>query len=748
VFRLAEIISTGIAKISYATGGDGLISFKINSPIRVLSKSAGSNMQLWGVDINGRRGYANKDFIMEKKVLIRDKDLKFEVPVLGPGSPPVESVETPLQPVLNASESSDDLATTTTSPLDVTVDSIVVEQDKLKDQQVPDPTASSKAPVQLVEGTVLPLEVLPAVTETTIVPEKTEEPLEVTKSESASAAVDTKEPQASTSESSKPQEVSTEELPAVEAQKPSPLLQAINAELEDTEDFDYGDDEAGEDDNDDDDDFKQGTEDNKSITEKANDKKSINDSIEVNPLSVEQKNATDQLEGAKKEAEAKQVEVEVPAKEEVKPLVPTNSESPLPTESLNEATTEKQTEVKEAPKAEQDAVVESKPLDPVSVGYITEKVTETPLPNVKDDVKEETATLSAEIQAEPAKDNTADPVVAQSEEGAQSESVTSSTVPAIEEATPKAEPVGLPPLFEKKNFENPNDYYKQLQEQQQKQKLIAEAELQKKLQEDEEQQKKLQEEADQQKRLLEEAEQQKRLQEEAEQQKRLQEEAEQLKRLQEEAEQQKRFQEEEEEQRRLQELAEQQQRSSEEAEQQLRVQEDDLQQLNDSVDTQSNEVFDNPNDYYKDQQTEQHHHHQHHHNPTESAYNNPSSAEQTTPTPDAESPYGAVHEESTQASPTDYERAGVGSVEPVALPATSSPASEVPVKEDGVGGGLFATIVDTVNNFIGKEPQAGPSDNSDELQRILYPGIAEVASSQKKPEGELVIMSTLFPVSK
>jgi len=186
----------------------------------------------------------------------------------------------------------------------------------------------------------------------------------------------------------------------------------------------------------------------------------------------------------------------------------------------------------------------------------------------------------------------------------------------------------------------------------------------------------------------------------------------------------------------------------EEAEQQLRVQEDDLQHLDDSVDTQSNEVFDNPNDYYKDQQTEQHHHHQHHHNPTESAYNNPSSAEQTTPTPDTESPYGAVHEESTQASPTDFERAGVGSVEPVALPATSSPASEVPVKEDGVGVGLFATIVDTVNNFIGKEPQAGPSDNSDELQRILYPGIAEVASSQKKPEGELVIMSTLFPMSK
>ncbi|KAH8350763.1 hypothetical protein KR084_011032 [Drosophila pseudotakahashii] len=684
--KCEQIISTGIAKISYAAGGEGLISFKINSPIRVLSKSAGSNMQLWGVDINGRRGYANKDFIREKNVLIRDKDLLFEMPVLGPGSPPVQTVEQPLQPVLNASESADDLATTTTSPLEVAVDSIVVEQDKLKDQQVPDPTAASKAQVQLVEGTELPLEAIPAVTESTIGPEKTEDPQEAQKSESASAVVDTNEPQASTSETSKPQEVSTEQLPAV--QKPTPLPQAINAELEDSEDFDYGDDEADEDDNDDDDEFKQGSEDNESITEKTNDKKSINESIELNPLSVEQNNATDILEDEKEELKAKPVEGEVPKQEEEKPVVPL------------EAATENPTEVKETPKVEQEAVVETKPLDPLSVEEVTEKVAVAPRVIAKDEAKEEIVTLSAEIQAEPEKDNTAEHVVAQSDEGTNgpSESVASSTAPAIEEAPQGAKPIGLPPLFEKKNFENPNDYYKQLQEQQQKQKLI--------------------EEADQQTRLQEAAEQQKRLQEEAEQQKRLQEEAEQEKRLQEEAEQQKR----------LQELAEQQQREREEAEQQLRVQEADLQQLNDSVDTQSNEVFDNTNDYYKEQ------HHQHHHHPTESAYNYPSSAEQTTPTPDTESPYGAVHEESTEATAADSERAGVGSVEPVALPATSSPVSEVPVKEDGVGGGLFATIVDTVNNFIGKEPQTGPSDSSDELQRILYPGKAEVAPSQKKAE--------------
>ncbi|XP_043662709.1 transport and Golgi organization protein 1 [Drosophila teissieri] len=724
--KCEQIISTGIAKISYATGGEGLISFKINSPIRVLSKSAGSNRQLWGVDINGRRGYANKDFIMEKKVLVKDKDLLFEVPVVGPGSPvkpvetPVQPVDTPVQPVvtpdqpvettvqpvLNASESTDDLATTTTSPLQVAVDSIVVEHDKLQDQQVPDPTTASKAQVQVIEGTELPLEAIPAVTESAIVPGKTEDPQEATKSDSA--VVDTKEPQASTSEPITSQEGPKAQEPAKEAEKPPPLPQAINAELEDSDDFDYGDDETDEDDHDDDDDSKQGSQDNKSITEIANDKKSINESIELNPLMVEQLNTTDKLEDAKDETKEKQATVE-DSKQEA---------SLLPTEAL-------------------------KSPEPLPIEGITEKVVEPPQTIVEHKVNE--ASVSDEIQAESEKDNATEPIVAQSDEEIKApyESVISSTAPVVEEAPLKAESVGLPPLFEKKNFENPNDYYKQLQEQQEKERLFVEAEQQKRLQEEAEQQKKLQEEAEldkrilEEKRLQEEAEQQKRLQEETEQQKRLQEEAEQQKRLQEEAEQQKLLQEkaeldkrlleEAEQQKRLHEESEQLQRSSEEAQAQPSVQDANVQQLNDSVDAQSNEIVDNTNEQ-NPKQFQQHHHH------PESAFNYPSTASHTTPTPDTESPYASIQEESTEAPQTDNHRQGVGSVEPVALPATASPVSEVPVKEDAAGFGLFATIVDTVNNFIGKDPQSASADSSDELQRILYPGKPEVPSSQKKAE--------------
>ncbi|XP_039491682.1 transport and Golgi organization protein 1 [Drosophila santomea] len=728
--KCEQIISTGIAKISYATGGEGLITFKINSPIRVLSKSAGSNRQLWGVDINGRRGYANKDFIMEKKILIKDKDLLFEVPVVGPGSPvqtsetpvkpvetpvqpveppvqpvetpvqpvetpvqpvetPVQPVETTMQPVLNASESTDDLATTTTSPLEVAVDSIVVEHDKLQDQQVPDPTAASKAPVQVIEGTELPLEAIPAVAEGAILLGNAQDPHEATKSDSA--VVDTKEPLASTSEPIKSQEESKTQEPAKEAEKPSPLPQAINAELEDFDDFDYGDDETDTDD--DDDDSNQGSQDNESITQIGNDNKTINESIELNPLMVEQLNTTDKLEDTKDETKEKQAEVEV-SKQEA---------SLLPTEALNGSTLKEQNDQKESAKQELDAAVEIKSADPLPIEAVAEKVAEPLQAFVEDEINEEIASVSAEVQAEPEKDNATEPIVAQSDNEIKplSQPEISSTAPVAEEAPLKAESVGLPPLFEKKNFENPNDYYKQLQEQQEKERLFVEAE----------QQKRLQEEAEQQKRVPEEAEQQKRIQEKAEQQKRLQEKAELDKRLLEEAEQQKRLHEE----------SEQLQRSSEEAQPQLSV------QVGDSVDAQSNDIVDNTNEH-KPEQYQQHHHH------PESAFNYPSTASNTTPAPDAESPYAAIQDETTDAPQTDNHRQGVGSVEPVALPATASPVSEVTVKEDAAGFGLFATIVDTVNNFIGKDPQSAPADSSDELHRILYPGIPEVPSSPKKAE--------------
>ncbi|KAH8308012.1 hypothetical protein KR059_004399 [Drosophila kikkawai] len=634
--KCEQIISTGIAKISYATGGEGLISFKINTPIRVLSKSAGSNKQLWGVDINGRRGYANKDFIMEKKILVRDAELTFEVPVVGPGGPPSPpAVAEPLQTVLNASESSDDMATTTTAPLDVQVEAIVVENDKTKDQQAPDPTKATQAQLlQLVDGTELPLEAIPAVTDGTPNPK----PSDAAKSEPAStaseAAVDAKEPQEAAVDAKKPQEEPTDPiLPTAGEQDSAKLLDAINAELEDSDDFDYGDDEIDEDDE-----LNQDSEDKESIdSDKLNDTKTLN---VIETIGIEQENTTLNLEKPKEEANVEQAEI-------------TNATTELPKDLATESASVDKEVVKEVPET---TTVEAQPLEALKIEEITEKleVPETPpaRPAVSESVddgvvKVDIASSATEVKTETEKDsreNADEPVVVQSE-------ASSTGSGPIEKELVKSEPVVLPPLFENAN----PDYYKHLQEQQQQQTLKEQVEQQT--------------------------------------------------------------------------LKEEQQQ--EEVKQSLRLPEQQL-PLSDPVEPESNEVYADPNDYYNKQQSTEYPHHQHqhpdyhhHHHPTERA-------EQTTISAVPDSPYGSVHEEDV--TPAPQAAAGVGSVEPVALPATASPLAEAPTKDDGaLGLGLFATIVDTVNNFIGKEPESAGFDGSDELQRILYPGVGEVAGSPRKP---------------
>ncbi|KAH8251157.1 hypothetical protein KR032_000268 [Drosophila birchii] len=645
--KCEQIISTGIAKISYSSGGEGLISFKINSPIRVLSKSAGSNKQLWGVDINGRRGYANKEFIMEKKIIVRDAQLTFEVPVVGPGSPPSPpAVADPQPTVLNASESSDDLATTTTAPLDVQVEAIVVEHDRTKDQQAPDPTTASQAQlVQLVDGTELPLEAIPAVTESTLItPPESSNLSEAAKLEPAStAALDSKQANDAAADLQQPQDSI---LPASGEQESSKISDAINAELEESDDFDYGDDEIDEDD---DDELNQDSEDKKlTANEILNKAKAIN----VNEtFDIEQKNENPTLNLEKPKEEAN-IEQAVEKQAEIKTA---------PTELPKEPTTESESVVVEAVKEAMETTIKPQPLDALIVEEITEKLEVPMTPPAYPAVNEKVDDIATEVKTETDKDSMAN---ANETVGVQSENSTTASSP-IEEDVVKSEPVVLPPLVEKENFEKP-DYYKHLQEQQQQEQQML-------------------------KEQMEQQTQTQRLNEEVSQ------------------EQEKRHQEAE--------VLEQQQ------------------PLREQVEPESNKVSADPNDYYNQQQSteyqHQHQQHQHyHHQSTEWA-------EQTTISPVPESPYAAVYEEEVTPAPQAArpESAGVGTVEPVALPATASPSVEAPTKDDsGLGLGLFATIVDTVNNFIGKEPEKAVFDGSDELQRILYPGKgSEVAGSPRKP---------------
>merc|ERR1719300_1952224 len=55
-----------------------MLSFANNKPVKIFSKGTGSNPDLWGVMVDGRRGYINKHHLQEQRVYARD--LKFTVP--------------------------------------------------------------------------------------------------------------------------------------------------------------------------------------------------------------------------------------------------------------------------------------------------------------------------------------------------------------------------------------------------------------------------------------------------------------------------------------------------------------------------------------------------------------------------------------------------------------------------------------------------------------------------------------------
>ncbi|XP_034128473.1 transport and Golgi organization protein 1 [Drosophila guanche] len=735
--KCERIISMGRTKIMYNSGGKGLIPFKINSPVRILSKSAGTNKQLWGVDIGGRRGYANKDFILEERILISEKDLEHEVPVVGPGSPPVAAPEAPLKateiepPVPNASESADELATTTTSPLDVKGDAIVTKKDKVNDQQVPDvPTASSQVE-QLVDGTRLPMEAIPAVTERT-------KDQQVDKSQAASAAVDTKEPQpvTATTESNESQQQQLPEKVVADQKEPTPSVteppklqqveaepkepteaapdtkesepvtvapvMAINTDIDDdSDDFDYE-----EDDDEEGDQYDElkivSKKDNETLNEVANDKKpiNVNETTQLKPNLVEQtldKSAPPSSVEGEPKTEEKPVEpqAEVPAANQ-------KNEQPIPSilESIASA--------KEAPKVDTterqlEEIVTPEQV-PETTTPIVEAVTEgaqvPTIPSIEETLKEtvveqpKAAEIRVQSEQETAKVEPLVPVEA------------TTTVSPIEELPPvAAEPsVSLPPLFDKQNFANPNEYYKQLQEQQEAlNRQPSEASID--------------DPNDYYKQQQEKAEKEQLKQQQAEVE-------EQLKQQQAKVEEQLK----QEEQAKVEEQLRQQHQAQIEEQLKQQQQAEAEEQLKQQHQAEAEEQL--KQEQAKKQQESNH-----------------QLPEQTTPTPSYEAPYAAVDDEPTAAPHSEEvssESAAVGSVEPLALPSTAIPASESPIKEDGLGGGgggggLFATIVDTVNTFISsqgsktKENVPLEESSSDELQRILYPGMGEKTSNDVSP---------------
>lgn len=784
----------GNAKIRYATAEDGMLSFKINAPVRVLSKSAGNNPKLWGVEISGRRGYANKDFIKENKILIKETDLKYEVPVVWPNKPKTAAAETaaetaavaapatapiasnpqveqkpeqPLeqtQPVLNSSETAEDIATTTTSPLDTIKLAILTEQEQSSSSEVPSPITPVQPNLQLVDGTELPLEAVPALTE---------------RNQNVSHA----------------DEVKT-------------ATNSHKAELEDPttgdEEFDYEDDEENIEDDDND---NEATLDSK-VNDKQNDSNADNKAtvqviatsaaaavaaeasgqqangsnvshskpenltvknedappeVAAKPIEasllVETRNVSAELDEDKLRSDSKAETVEedtqprkepemLPAPEaneidnnlpKIEPKIQlmsrqipeSNDKEKAAAEALpnqTEATTEQQIEIpnqlEEAAKVNSSNVVveaETKAQQATE----PQAVVEAALPSANETVKAaEEAPIAAKVVAAIVPNETTQQEVKADADAAQPkkaeiaiESPEPQAAVEVDSSTPRPteEPIGaatLSPLFKQQHFNNPNEYYKQLQEQQQQQKQKQEQE-QKELDNEQkpldQQQKEQLEKQEQEKQQQLQKEDQLRQQQQLEEQQRQQALEEQEKLRQQEDEQRQQQLEEQlqrEEQQRQQKLKEQQQEQEKLRQQQLQEQEERRRQQQKEKEQQLQRQREKQKQQQQQQQQQEQQHIQH-----------------TTPSATAFDPYDAIDQaEPTPAPATRDQHVATGSVEPVGLPTVPA---ETPKEEVAPGPGLFSTIMNTVNSFISNEdqkvPKTEPLTGADDLHRLLYP---------------------------
>ncbi|XP_059609595.1 transport and Golgi organization protein 1 [Phlebotomus argentipes] len=76
--KCAEPISLGITQVNYNPSDKYVLGFRANVHVKIFSKSAGSEPNFWGAEIQGRRGYVPKNLIREMKVL--NSQLQYEVP--------------------------------------------------------------------------------------------------------------------------------------------------------------------------------------------------------------------------------------------------------------------------------------------------------------------------------------------------------------------------------------------------------------------------------------------------------------------------------------------------------------------------------------------------------------------------------------------------------------------------------------------------------------------------------------------
>jgi len=65
-------ISIGMTLLNYRANSNAMLSFKTNTEVRIISKPQGDTSDLWGVEINGKRGFVNRRHLREMRILVKE----------------------------------------------------------------------------------------------------------------------------------------------------------------------------------------------------------------------------------------------------------------------------------------------------------------------------------------------------------------------------------------------------------------------------------------------------------------------------------------------------------------------------------------------------------------------------------------------------------------------------------------------------------------------------------------------------
>lgn len=78
-FGFPEVISHAKTIFNYVVPSEDLMPFRPNLNVKVFSKAAGSNLDIWGVEIDGKRGYVPYKYLRETKKVFRGELMLVDV---------------------------------------------------------------------------------------------------------------------------------------------------------------------------------------------------------------------------------------------------------------------------------------------------------------------------------------------------------------------------------------------------------------------------------------------------------------------------------------------------------------------------------------------------------------------------------------------------------------------------------------------------------------------------------------------